>query len=208
VRFFTRFAVPLALVGGAITFVIAYFLLRNANWSVLPALLISLVLFALATLGIWYMADSRSSRQVELDAYALQAEQKVQVVLRQVQQIRQLSQNIQTHPTVTQLQRMCGDVEELLRRIRQQNPTSLLSAATTLEGYIASIEPLVEKYIDIQAYRRYYENPDQKLREIQGCFSSFDGYLVESIKLINHGQNLVLNVDIQMLEAAQYRRLT
>jgi hypothetical protein len=208
VRFFTRFAIPLALAGGAITNVIAYFLLRNANWSVLPALLISLVLFALATVGIWYMADSRSSRQVELDAYTLQAEQKVQVVLRQVQQIRQLSQNIQARRTMTQLQRMCSDVEELLCRIRKQNPTSLLSAATTLEGYIARMEPLVEKYIDIQAYRRYYEDPDQKLREIQGCFSNFDGYLVESIKLINHGQNLVLNVDIQMLEAAQYRRLT
>jgi hypothetical protein len=67
--------------------------------------------------------------------------------------------------------------------------------------------PLVEKYIDIEGYARYYENPSQKLQEIQEGFQSFDGYLVNSIKLINQGQNLILDVDLKMLEAAQYRRL-
>jgi hypothetical protein len=204
----TRLAIPIALGGGAVTFVIAFFLFRNANWSVLPALLISLVLFVLATVGIWYLTDSRSSRQVDLDAYALQAEQKVQAVLRQVQQIRLLAKEIQNHQITALIQDMCNDVEELLRRIRQHNPSTLLSSATTLDGYIVRMVPLVEKYIDIANYKRYYEYPDQKLQEIQGGFSSFDTYLVNSIKLITQGQSLVLDVDLQMLEAAQYRRLT
>ena len=41
----TRFAIFIALGGGAVTFVIAFLLLQSANWSVVVALLISLVLF-------------------------------------------------------------------------------------------------------------------------------------------------------------------
>jgi hypothetical protein len=207
VKSLTRFAILIALAGGALTFIIAFFLLRNANWSVLPALLISLLLFVLATIGIWFMADTRSSRQIELDAYTLQAEQKAQAVLQQVQQLRRLAQQVRNRQAHSLLQHICTDADELLRRIRKQHPSSHLSAATTLDGYITRMVPLAEKYIDIYTYKRYYENPDQKLQEIQEGFASFDGYLVNSIKLITQGQHLVLDVDLKMLEAAQYTRL-
>jgi hypothetical protein len=207
VKALTRFAIFIALGGGAITFVVAFFLLQRANWPVVTALLISLVLFALATVGIWLMADSRSARQVEMDAYALQAEQKAHAVLEQVQQVRSLLQRIQNYQSRTTLNEMCNDVEELLRRIQKHYASDLLSSATTLDGYIIRMLPLIEKYIDIEGYARYYESPQQKLQEIQEGFQSFDNYLVNSIKLINQGQNLVLDVDLKMLEAARYRRL-
>jgi len=105
------------------------------------------------------------------------------------------------------LNEMCNDTEELLRRIQKHHSSDLLSSATTLDGYITRMLPLVEKYVDIEDYARYYEDPYQKLQEIQEGFQSFDGYLVNSIKLINQGQNLVLDVDLKMLEAARYRRL-
>ncbi len=203
----TRFAIFIALGGGAIIFVIAFLLLQSAHWSVVAALLISLVLFALATVGIWLLADSRSTRQVEMDAYTLQAEQKSSTVLRQVQQVRSLLQRIHNSQAKALLNEMCSDVEELLRRIQKHHSSDLLSSATTLDGYIVRMLPLIEKYIDIEGYARYYENPSQKLQEIQEGFQSFDGYLVNSIKLINQGQNLILDVDLKMLEAAQYRRL-
>lgn len=206
-KFLTRFAILIALAGGALTFMLAFFLLRNANWSVLPALLISLVLFALATIGIWFMADTRSSRQIESDAYTLQAEQKAQAVLQQLQQLRRIAHSVRNRKAYTSLQHICNDTDELLRRIRQRHPSDLLSAATTLDGYITSMVPLVETYIDIYANKRYYENPDQKLQEIQDGFASFEGYLVNSIRLITQGQHLVLDVDLKMLEAAQYKRL-
>ena len=206
-KFFARFAIPIALAGGALLFAIAFLVLRNANWSVVPALLISLVLFVLATVGIWYMADSRSSHQVEIDAYTLQAEQQVRAVLKQVQQLRQRSKHVKDPQTKALLAHVCHDVEELLRRIRASSPTSLLSSATALDGYITRMVPLVEKYLDIDAYRRYYEDPNQKLQEIHAGFSAFDRYLVNSIQLITKGQDLVLDVDLRMLEATQYKRL-
>lgn len=202
-----RFAIFIALLGGAITFVIAFFLLQRANWPLVTALLISLVLFVVATVGIWLMADSRSHREVEMDVYALQAQQKAREVLRQVQQVRSMLQRIQNYQAKAILQEMCNDVEELLRRIQKHHASDLLSSATTLDGYIFRMLPLVEKYVDIEGYARYYENPQQKLQEIQEGFQSFDGYLVNSIKLINQGQNLVLDVDLKMLEAARYSRL-
>ena len=202
-----RFALFIALGGGVITFVIAFFLLRSANWSSVTALLISLILFVLATVGIWLLTDSRSTRQVEIDAYTLQARQEASEVLRQVQQVQLQLSRIQNYQTRTMLHEMCKDVEELLHRIQRYTPSDMLSSATTLSGYISRMQPLVEKYSDIEGSPRYYENPSQKLQEIQQGFQSFDGYLVDSIKLINHGQNLVLDVDLHMLEAAQYRRL-
>src|SRR5256885_16566637 len=105
----TRFAIFIALGGGAITFVVAFFLLQRANWPVVTALLISLVLFALATVGTWLVVDNRSARQVEMDDYALQAEQKAHEVLRQVQQVRSLLPRIQKSQTRTTLHEMCND---------------------------------------------------------------------------------------------------
>lgn len=206
-KFLARFAIPIALAGGTLLFAIAFFILRNANWSVVPALLIALVLFILATVGIWYLTDSRSSHEVELDSYALQAEQKVRAVLKHVQKLRELLQHVKNPQTSALLIHICNDVEELLRRVRDNSPTSLLSSATALDGYITRMVPLVEKYLDIDTNRRYYEQPNQKLQEIQAGFSSFDTYLVNSIQLITKGQDLVLDVDLRMLEATQYKRL-
>jgi len=204
----TKLAIPIALVAGVVAFAITFVLLQAAYWSTLLALLISLGILALVAWGVWKLLDNRTDRQVEQDAYALEADRKVREVLAKIGQIRTYTRQISERSVFETLQQMCADVEQLVTRIKQKNPTGLLSQATTLDGYLVRMVPLVEKFIDITSHQRYYENAQRQLQEIKGGFSSFDEYVVKSITLLEEGQQLILNVDLKMLEATKYTRLT
>jgi hypothetical protein len=204
----TKFAVPIALVAGVIAFAITFVLLSSAYWSPLLAALISLGILSLVSFAVWRLLDNRTDREAEQDAYTWEADRKVREVLAKVEQIRRYTRQISEYNVAETLEQMCEDVEQLVRRIKQRNPSGLLSQATTLDGYLVRMVPLVEKYIDITDYQRYYGSPQKKLQEIKEGFQSFDEYVVKSITLLEEGQQLILNVDLKMIEAAKYTRLT
>jgi hypothetical protein len=204
----SRYSIPIALVSGVIAFVITYFALSHANWVGVFSLGGAALVFILVVLGVWLVTDSRTSQQVQLDTYAVTAESEVEKVLTKLDQIRKLTQRIRSSETKELLLQTCSDVDQLLRRIRQYNQTTLFSAATTLDGYVEKIVLAAEKYIDIQSFPRYYTKPTELLSQIQSGLTSFEEYVVASIQGVQAGEQLGLDVDLKLLDAAKYSRLT
>src|SRR5262249_43814015 len=117
----TKLAIPIALVVGVVAFAITFILLSAAYWPTLLGLLISLGILVLVSWGVWKLLDNRTDRQVEQDAYALDADRKVREVLAKIGQIRTYTRQISENSVVETLQQMCADVEQLVTRIKQKN---------------------------------------------------------------------------------------
>ncbi|MBA3945092.1 MAG: hypothetical protein H0X37_11085 [Herpetosiphonaceae bacterium] len=203
-----QLAVPVALLGGVAVFGATFLVLRSANWSLVISLLVASVLFLLAATGVWLMVDTRSTRQVEFDVYSAEAELKVRAVLKQLSEIRRHAATIVAPQTKQLIEQECADTEVLITRIRERNSNALLSTATILQGHIANLVVVIDQYVDIQQHPRYFDAPDEKLRQGEAAIAGFADFLVKSIKLVERGDTLGYDVALKMLEATKYSALT
>jgi hypothetical protein len=204
----SRYAIPIALGAGAVVFLLAFLLLSQAGWSPLIVLIASAIFFILASLGSWLVIDSRSARQIQLEAYALEAEQMVRQARQKIGHIRQYASQIRDARTARTVQQITSDVEQLLARIRENNPNTLQSSVTVLLGHLENLTLLLDKYIDIQNHPRYYEDAQLKLQEGQTAVLGFEEFVVSSIQLVERGETLGYDVARKMLEATKFTRLT
>ncbi|MBE3558508.1 MAG: 5-bromo-4-chloroindolyl phosphate hydrolysis family protein [Ktedonobacteraceae bacterium] len=204
----SRYAIPIALGAGVVVFVIAFLLLGQAHWSPLVTLIAATVLFLLTALGTWFVVDSRSARQVEFDAYALEAGQKVHETRQKIEQIRRYVAQIKAPQTAVHVRQICADAEALLIRLQEKNPNTLLSSATELSGVLDELALLLDKYVDMQNYPRYYEDAPLKLQEGQAAIAAFEEFVVNSVRLVEQGETLRYDVARKMLEAKKFTRLT
>jgi predicted PurR-regulated permease PerM len=205
----TQRAITIALGVGAAAFIAALFLLQAiANWSVLAALIGAIVAFILAAAGAWLIADSRGTQQLQLDAYAVETQQKMQEALAKLAALRAYIPQIHDQETAHLLGQVCDDVEKLFERIRTNNANSLLSSAVIMSGHLTSLQWVFDQYIDIQQNPRYFDNPAEKFQKGGEALRSFDQYVMNSIRLLETGQNAQFEVAIKQLEASQYSALT
>ena len=164
--------------------------------------------FVLAAVGSWLIVDSRSGQQLQLEAYALETQQKMREALTKLAALRAYIPQINDQETARLLGQVCDDVEKLFERIRTNNANSLQSSAVIMSGHLTSLQWVFEQYVDVQQYPRYFDNPDEALRKGAQALRSFDQYVVNSIRLLETGQNAQFEVAIKQLEASQYSALT
>jgi hypothetical protein len=205
---FARYATWLALGMGAATFLAAYYLLAGVGWSPIIALSIAAVICLCASVASWLLLDRRSAQEIRTDAYMAEAEQKVQLLHQKIRQLQGFAARIRQHETARLVEQICHDVDQLITRVRAKNSTELLSSAETVSNYIKQVVSVTEQYIDIEAFPRYYKEPDKKLVQIRQSLRSFDEYVVASTTALEESNTLMLDVDMQMLDAARYRRLS
>ncbi|HET8845779.1 MAG TPA: 5-bromo-4-chloroindolyl phosphate hydrolysis family protein, partial [Ktedonobacteraceae bacterium] len=173
-----RYATWIALGIGAATFLAAYYLLAAVGWTTLVAVGVAAVLCLCAAFASWLLLDRRSTQEIRSDEYILEAEQKVQQLQQKLRQLNAFAARIRQRETAALLIQLCNDVDQLILRIRAKNKAELLSSAETVSNYINQVVSVAEQYIDIEAYPRYYKEPERKLAQIQQSLRSFDEYLV------------------------------
>lgn len=203
-----RYATWIALGVGAAIFLAAYYLLTAVGWTTLIAVGVAAVLCLCASFAAWLLLDRRSMQEIRSDEYMLEAEEKVQLLQQKLRQLNTFAARIRRRETAALLTQLCNDVDQLIIRVRARNQAELLSSAETINNYINQVVSVTEQYIDIEAYPRYYKDPDRKLLQIQESLQSFDEYLVASTTALQEGSALLLDVDMKMLDAARYRRLS
>ena len=205
----TRFAIPLALVGGAIVFfVLLNQLLNQAYWPFLPAVVVSLVVCLIAAAGLWFVLDSRPGSQVEIDAYSVQAETELFGIRRQADRITDYARRIEKTDTAQLLRQTHDDLIVLLDTLEKKNPNARLSAATVLNGHMENLLRVLDQYVDIEQRPRFFDNPDGKKQQAEEGIKSFDTFLINSVKLLEQGDNIGFEAALKMLQPMQYTALS
>jgi hypothetical protein len=200
--------VPIALLSGAVVFLCAHLLLQRANWPLGWELVADAGLYLLSAFAVWSLIDNRSRQEMETDAYADEAEERVRMVRASLRQARDGAKKI-ANPNVTQLvAQIAGDTELLIERIREENPATLQSSAVILNGHLESLNVVIQQYAEIERRARYYDDPETKLRAGEQALHGFEDFLVKSIKLLEQGDTLNYAVALKGLEATKYSALT
>lgn len=202
-----RYATWIALGIGAATFLAVYYLLTSVGWSLGVALGIAAIVCLCASGAAWLLLDRRTDREVRFDSYLDEAEQKMRIVQLKLRQVNAFAAKIRHRETAALLRQICHDVDQLITRVRVKNATELLSSAERIDNYLKQVVSVTEKYVDIEAYSRYYKDPTGKLTQIQQGLRSFDEYIVTSTIALEEGDTFALEVDVKMLDAVRYRRL-
>lgn len=77
--------------------------------------------------------------------------------------------------------------------------------ANTFRGHLKSLYDVLDKYIDIERYPLYYDDPERLLRVGREAFKSFDTYVLDSIRRGSRQALTEFNVDTDILAAQKYR---
>ena len=203
----TRYAIPIALLTGTGVFILAFLVLRGTHLSPLVAIIIPAVLFVIVTAVVWFVVDGRTSKQAQLDAYRLEAEAKAHAALAQVSTIRKFVGQIKSPQVAQLLTQTCDDAVQLFDRIRSGNPNSLTSSATIMLEHLKALQGMLQQYVDIQDHPRFHDNGAEKLAQAQQAIAGFDQFLVNSIRLIEKGENVTFEVDLKQLDATRFDAL-
>ena len=174
-----KLATWIALGSAVAIFTAAFLLTRNLLWSPLVA--------AFGALGFYLMVDSRTTRQVESDSYAEEAERKVDDVLALIRDIRKLTRDVTSPGARSSLESACRHVPELLTRVKANSPNSLYSSASQVGAHVASLAGVVRQYLDIQRKPSFYRDPDGLKQSGEDAFRRFTQFAVESVQLVNQG---------------------
>jgi hypothetical protein len=208
VKSLQRLAVPIALIGGAVVFLCAHVLLQRANWPLGWELIADAALYLLSAFAIWSLIDNRSRQELETDAYADEAEERVRTVRAALRQARDGAKKI-ANPNVKQLvAQIAGDTDLLIDKIRAANPGTLQSSAVILSGHLESLNVVIQQYAEIERQARYFDDPEAKLQAGEAALHGFEEFLAKSIKLLEQGDTLNYAVALKGLEATKYSALT
>jgi hypothetical protein len=203
-----RFAIPIALVAAVIAFVLGLILAQALGWTGLQALILAVVASVLVALGVWLIADTRTSAQVLGDEYRAQAEAKAREVDAKLNGFRRQAQSIRDSELRGLVIQICDDVDVLLGRVRATNPNTLQSTADIMLGHLDNLGVVLDEYVAVQNGERYYDDPAKLLSDDKQSIEGFHDFVTASVKLINQGQVLGADASRKMLAATKFTRVT
>src|SRR5262249_7947542 len=151
---------PVALICGAVVFLCAHLLLQRANWPLGWELAADAGLYLLTAFAVWSLIDNRSRQELETDAYADEAEERVRMVRASLRQARDGAKQIRNPNVVQLIEQIRGDTALLIDRIREASPNTLQSSATILGGHLASLNIVIRQYAEIEQRPRYFDDPE------------------------------------------------
>lgn len=184
-----RVAAPLALLVAVGTFAGLFAATGSLLWSPLLA--------ALAALGVYLMADSRTPAQVRDDEYGADAGRKADEVRQAAKELRKLSRDVASPSVKHLLQQSAEYLPELLDRIRATSPNSLYSSASQLGSHAQSLLGVVRQYLDIQRNPAFYPDPAALLAGGEQAVQRFTEFTVDSLRLVNQGDLAQYQANLQ-----------
>jgi hypothetical protein len=203
-----RFATPIALIAGVIAFILGLALAQALGWTGLQGVILAIVACVLVAVGVWLIADTRTSAQVLGDEYRAQAEAKAREVDAKLNGFRKQAQTIRDPAVRDLVSQICDDVDVLLDRVRATNPNTLQSTADIMLGHLNNLGVVLDEYVAVQSGERYYDNPTKLLSDDRESIEGFHDFVTASVKLINQGQVLGADASRKMLAATKFTRVT
>lgn len=197
-RIIAENAVVVALVAGAIMFLVANFAMSSAGWQQPFGALGGAIAFLVTVIGAYAF-----TRNI-VDAYTLQVAAKQEVVTGLLQEIESYFNRIQNKNAVDCLRRIDKHSFDLIDRTRQSQPNNLLSAVTVLENWLKLVRDLDKQYVDVEQHPEYQDNPETRLSNANAALESFDLFLLNSIKAIEKGDNVQFDIATKMLDSAKF----
>lgn len=193
------FAWLIAIVVGAVVFVIAYNIVRGTGRDWPLSLGIAAVLFLVSAIASWLLASN------VVDAYTLDAADIRTQVFATLRSIRTEVRKVKHQPTVLLVQKLCSDCEALIERTRVKQPNNYLSTVQILEKLLPKVlDPGLSEYLDAQDNPQFNDNPDGEMRSARSAFTTFDDFLIRSIKTIEKGHNVDFDVAMSILESTKH----
>ncbi|NUR31566.1 MAG: hypothetical protein HOV83_37970 [Catenulispora sp.] len=184
-----RIATPAALLAAVGVFAGVFLVTGSVLWSPLLA--------AVAAVGVYLMVDDRRAAQISDDAYAADADEKVDEVLKVIRDIRRQAKDVASPIAKHQLQQSCDYVPELLNRVKQRSPNSLYSNASQLGAHLTSLSGALTQYLDIQRNPAFYNDPAALLKGGEEAFGRFAEFTVDSLRLVNSGDLAQYQANLQ-----------
>lgn len=98
------------------------------------------------------------------------------------------------------LDQCCTDIE----RYFQSYTSDKTGDAQTFRNHLNSVLSVLRKYIEVQNSPRYYNSPDEKMRQGKQSVTDFADYVLKSIRRGNDAGLLDYKVDTDILQAKRY----
>ncbi|WP_040160564.1 hypothetical protein [Nigerium massiliense] len=179
-----RWANPLALATATVVFLVFYVALASAGPVVQLAL--PAVLAAAAATGVWVMLG-RTPAQITDDAYHDDAEAMARQVGTTLDAVSSAARTIRSPTVRADVAQIAKQVPELVRRTREEAPTSLYSTSARLNGHLQSLHGVVTRYAEIEAQPTFYPGAHELLTDGEAAVRRFKEFTLKSIQLINSG---------------------
>lgn len=179
-----RHASTVALLSAALIYAVLFLLLGGADMWV--QLLAPAVFAALGAIGVKLML-SRDQREIADHTYWEDARALANSVRSDMGRVHALIPSVPDHQVQGALARACRTVPELLDRVAEDQPTSLYSSASKLQGHVSSLKGVVEAYLDLYANPDYYKDAPALAAQGKAAIMRFDEFTIETMQLLTQG---------------------
>lgn len=179
---------------------VAGLLLSLLDLTWIPIFILVFTIIALATMGT-SIAQSLSKRKNSL-SYGELAQQLFVDITLDIRVNRNLIDNVEKEPLRNQLNLICEDIITLLKKVSEKTPESRMSTGKFIRGNLDFIlTDILPQYIEMQNTPRYYESPEEKMREGHEAIDIFAKFLQQRIIDLELADDIRYSVAIEMLKA-------
>ncbi len=130
---------------------------------------------------------SRDPAQIEDDNYRDDAKALASKVKHDMAETALMAGDITDAEIQSALRRASHTVPEILSRVEEDQPNSLYSSASKFDGHVASLQGIVESYLDIKRHPDYYKNSSILLEQGKQAILRFDEFTIETMQLLPQG---------------------
>lgn len=179
-----RHSTAFALAAAAAIFVVLFVLLWGSDmWLQLAA---PALFGLLGGVGVKLMVG-RDQKQIADDTYRDDARALANQVRAEMGRIHSMIPAIPDPQIQAALARASRTVPELLDRVEEDQPTSLYSSASRLQGHVSSLTGVVKSYMDLHANPHYFRNAPALAAQGKSAILRFDEFTIETMQLLTQG---------------------
>jgi hypothetical protein len=176
----------------------AFLIVYAATTSLIGAAIVAV----LAAVGIGLVVRGLFPANADLREYNLDARRRVKKVFASVEEITSMAKQVTDTQAQKSLLDGCKIIPQLLTQTRQQETTSfrLASTAASVQGYLTSVESVLEVYLRIQANPDYFPGAAQQLSAGGEGFAGFESFALKSIQQLNSGDTQGYAANLETLK--------
>lgn len=179
-----RHASTVALLSAALIFIVLFLLLGGSDmWLQLAA---PAVFGLLGAVGVKLMLE-RDQKEIADHTYREDARALANGVRAEMGRVHALIPSIPDQEIQGALTRASRTVPELLDRVEEDQPTSLYSSASRLQGHVSSLHGVVDAYLDLHANPHYYKDAPGLAAQGKAAILRFDEFTIETMQLLTQG---------------------
>jgi hypothetical protein len=195
-----QYSVAFALGIGIIFFLLTFMMLtRIANWMFWLSVGVAAIAFLVVTFAGYIFANNI------VDTYTFEVARNEPGIYRNLRIIQSKIGNIKDRAVVQTLSDICKNTPALLDRTKKNQPNDMLSAVTMINQWLETLTGTLDQYIDVQDNPNFHESPGVRLEKAKNAFIGVNAMFLNSIRLLEKGENVKFDVALKMMDASRYQ---